>query len=130
MRYPVAVHKDKESDFGVSVPDLPGCFSAGSTFDEALDSVREAILCHIEGLFQDHETLPAPLLIDEHMHNPDYSDVFSWAAVEVDISTLSGKTKRVNITMPESILSRIDEVADNRSAFLAEAALEKMSRTG
>jgi predicted RNase H-like HicB family nuclease len=130
MRYPVAVHRDAGTDFGVSVPDLPGCFSAGSTFDEALDSVREAILCHIEGLFQDKEPLPSPLLIDEHMQNPDYADVLSWAVVEVDISALSGKTKRVNITIPEGILSRIDEVSDNRSAFLAEAAIEKMSRIG
>ena len=130
MRYPVAVHRDPGTDFGVSVPDLPGCFSAGSTFDEALDSVREAILCHLEGLFQDKEPLPSPLLIDEHLHNPDYADVLSWAVVEVDISALSGKTKRVNITIPEGILSRIDEVSDNRSAFLAEAAIEKMSRTG
>ncbi|MCP4151812.1 MAG: hypothetical protein GY757_28975, partial [bacterium] len=27
MNYPVVIHKDKESDYGVTVPDLPGCFS-------------------------------------------------------------------------------------------------------
>ena len=32
--YPVVIHKDKKSAFGVTVPDLPGCFSAGATLDE------------------------------------------------------------------------------------------------
>ena len=43
MRYPVIVHKDPESDYGVTVPDLPGCFSAGETLDAALQEVVEAI---------------------------------------------------------------------------------------
>jgi predicted RNase H-like HicB family nuclease len=37
MRYPVVIHKDLDSDYGVTVPDLPGCFSAGTTLDEALE---------------------------------------------------------------------------------------------
>jgi len=51
MRYPVVIHKDQDSDYGVTVPDLPGCFSAGSTVDEAIDNAVEAIECHVEGLF-------------------------------------------------------------------------------
>jgi predicted RNase H-like HicB family nuclease len=47
MRYPVVTHKDPDSDYGVTVPDLPGCFSAGETLDEALNEVVEAIECHI-----------------------------------------------------------------------------------
>ena len=34
MRYPVVIHKDENSDFGVMVPDIPGCYSAGDTYDE------------------------------------------------------------------------------------------------
>ena len=47
MRYPVVIHKDPDSDYGVTVPDLPGCFSAGTTLDEVLVNAREAIECHI-----------------------------------------------------------------------------------
>ncbi|GAB4450983.1 MAG: hypothetical protein Fur0044_46430 [Anaerolineae bacterium] len=50
MRYPVVIHKDPQSDYGVSMPDLPGCFSAGETLDEALTQVVEAIECHLEGI--------------------------------------------------------------------------------
>ena len=42
MRFPVVLHSDDGIRFGVTVPDLPGCFSAGDTFDAALDSVVEA----------------------------------------------------------------------------------------
>ena len=45
MRYPVVIHKDPDSDYGVTVPDLPGCFSAGETSDEALNEVVEAMVC-------------------------------------------------------------------------------------
>jgi predicted RNase H-like HicB family nuclease len=43
MRYPVVIHKDKTSDYSVSVPDLPGCFSAGDTLEDALTHAVEAI---------------------------------------------------------------------------------------
>jgi HicB_like antitoxin of bacterial toxin-antitoxin system len=39
MRYPVVVHKDPDSDYGVTVPDLPGCFSAGETLPERVLSL-------------------------------------------------------------------------------------------
>lgn len=47
MKYPVAIHKDQDSCFGVSVPDVPGCFSAGETIDEALSNTQEAISDHL-----------------------------------------------------------------------------------
>ncbi len=42
MNYPIVVHKEKGSDYGVTVPDLPGCFSAGGTLDEALAMACDA----------------------------------------------------------------------------------------
>ena len=36
MRYPIVIHQDPESSYGVTVPDLPGCFSGGETLDAAL----------------------------------------------------------------------------------------------
>ncbi|MBL0942631.1 MAG: type II toxin-antitoxin system HicB family antitoxin, partial [Alphaproteobacteria bacterium] len=35
MNYIALIHKDKNSDFGVSFPDFPGCITAGKTLDEA-----------------------------------------------------------------------------------------------
>ena len=50
MRFPVVIHKDSGSDYGVTVPDLPGCFSAGATLDEALCEVVEAIVLQLDGM--------------------------------------------------------------------------------
>ena len=47
MKYPIVIHKDPNSDYGVTIPDLPGCFSAGSTIEEAISMAQEAAECHI-----------------------------------------------------------------------------------
>ena len=33
--YIALIHKEPNSDYGVSFPDLPGCVTAGTTIDEA-----------------------------------------------------------------------------------------------
>jgi len=130
MRFPVVIHKDKGSDYGVTVPDLPGCFSAGDTVDDALTNAVEAIECHVEGLLIDGEPIPAGRSVEHHHGKRRYSGGI-WALVDVDLSKLSGKSKRVNITLPERILSQIDSFAarsgDTRSGFLSHAALEYVS---
>ncbi|MBN1318238.1 MAG: type II toxin-antitoxin system HicB family antitoxin [Anaerolineales bacterium] len=127
MKYPVVIHKDPDSDFGVTVLDLPGCFSAGDTADDALQNVIEAIECHIEGMLMDGEPIPTPKSVEYHQINPDYADGV-WAVVPVDISKLSGKTRRVNITLPERILNLMDRYAaehgETRSGLISEAAIE------
>lgn len=57
MDCPVVAMKDPESGYGVSVPDLPGCVSAGTTIDEALEMAREAIELHIEGLIEEGQAV-------------------------------------------------------------------------
>lgn len=127
MRYPVVIHKDSDSDYGVTVPDLPGCFSAGESVDDAISCVTEAIECHIEGLLIDRENIPLSLPIESHKENSDFVDAFAWMLIDVDLSKLSGKTKRINVTIPERILSRIDAYAkshnESRSGLMANAAI-------
>jgi predicted RNase H-like HicB family nuclease len=126
MRYPVVIHKDPDSDYGVTVPDLPGCFSAGATMDEALVNAVEAIECHIEGMMLDAEPVPAPETVESHQGNPDYAEGV-WALVDVDLTKLSGKVRRVNVTIPERVLTLIDDYAsrhgETRSGLLTQAAL-------
>ncbi|MBN2711986.1 MAG: type II toxin-antitoxin system HicB family antitoxin [Planctomycetes bacterium] len=126
MKYPVFLEKDADSEYGVTVPDLPGCFSAGATIEDAFDNAREAILTHIEGLLLDDELVPRASSID--MLKSCYADAILWGLVEVDISTLSRDVRRINVTIPEHILSKIDAYAkhegESRSGFLASAAME------
>jgi predicted RNase H-like HicB family nuclease len=129
MRYPVVLHTDDGVRFGVTVPDLPGCFSSGDTFDQALDCVLEAIDLHLEGLVEAGGELPAPRSIAEHRSNPDFADGV-WAAVTVDVSRFDGRAEKINITLPRRLLAKIDDYVRlhgaTRSGFLADAARQAM----
>ena len=131
MRYPVVLHKDPDSDYGVTVPDVPGCYSAGSTVDEALQSAKEAVECHLEGLLRDGENIPQPSAIEQHQGNADFVGG-TWAYVDIDLSRLDSKVKRINITLTERVLTLIDEQAkregETRSGFLAKAAVEYIGK--
>ena len=130
MRYPVLIHKDADSDYGVSVPDLPGCFSAGETLEDALENAEEAVLTHVEGLLADDDPVPQPNTL-EKLKESTNDPIAVWAIISVDFSKLSQKAKRVNITVPERLLSKIDSFAEKegetRSGFLVSAAMEYMS---
>jgi predicted RNase H-like HicB family nuclease len=133
MRYAIVIHKDEGTDYGVTVPDLPGCFSAGATLDEALDMAHEAIGCHIEGLLLDGEAIPEPRQLEEHRANPDYAGGI-WAVVEIDLAAFDDEAERVNISLPRRVLTLIDRYAtthhESRSGFLARAALAAIKRDG
>jgi len=50
-----------------------------------------------------------------------------WYLVEIDLNKLDTKTRRINITIPERLLTRVDRYVkehrfDSRSGFLARAA--------
>ena len=89
MRYPIVIHKDPDSDYGVTVPDLPGCFSGGDTLDEAIEMSREAITGHIETLLMDGQPIPDKAPLEVHLADEFYADGI-WALVEVDLSEISG----------------------------------------
>ena len=129
MRYPVVLHTDDGVRFGVTVPDLQGCFSAGDSFEAALESVQEAIDLHLEGITEDGEDIPLPRPIAQHRTHPDYADGI-WAMVEVNVARFDGRAEKINITLPRRLLAKIDDYARThgatRSGFLAEAARAAM----
>jgi len=130
MQYPIFIHKDPDSDYGVIVPDLPGCFSAGSTIDEAIRNAHEAIECHLEGLLMDGDPIPLNKPLEQHLDDPELKDGVL-ALIGIDLSRISGKSRRVNITLPERFLKQIDDYTrshgGNRSAFLVDAAMSFMA---
>jgi len=75
------MHKDGDSDYGVTVPDVPGCFSAGGSVSQALENVQEALALHFEGLVADNEALAQFQEVDVHIANPDYAGGV-WAVVD------------------------------------------------
>jgi predicted RNase H-like HicB family nuclease len=126
MNYPIVIHKDKDSDYGVVVPDLPGCFSAGKTLDEALVMAKEAIELHLEGLVEEGQPVPEPGRIEDYRSRSDLKGGI-WATVSIDPSNLRLKAKRINITVPERVLDGLDRFAkerkETRSGLLVKAAV-------
>ena len=133
MLYPIAIEPgDDTRAFGVVVPDIPGCFSAGDTLDEAIVNAREAIDFHLDGLAEDNADIPVASSITKHQTNSEYAG-WIWAVVDVDITRYMGKAEKINITLPASLIRRIDDFVArhpeyrSRSGFLAQSALDRIT---
>ncbi|MCK1732513.1 type II toxin-antitoxin system HicB family antitoxin [Bradyrhizobium sp. 138] len=122
------IHKDADSDFGVSFPDLPGVVTAGTTLDEARDMAEEALALHLEGLEEDGEAVPEPSSLEDVMSNPENR---SGVAILVSVKNDQPKVVRVNVTLPGDVLEQIDKYAEahgfTRSGLLTQAAKKLMT---
>ncbi|MBV8925368.1 MAG: type II toxin-antitoxin system HicB family antitoxin [Bradyrhizobium sp.] len=122
------IHKDANSDFGVSFPDFPGAISAGRTLDDARAMAEEALALHVEGLIEDGAEIPEPSTLEDVMSNPDNR---TGVAILVSVKTEQPKAVRVNVTLPEDVLEQIDRYAEahgfTRSGLLAQAAKKLMA---
>jgi predicted RNase H-like HicB family nuclease len=122
------IHKEADSDFGVSFPDFPGCVSAGSTLEEARRMAEEALALHIHGMIEDGDEIPVPSDLDVIMTDEDNRD---GVAILIKGPAREPKTIRFNVSMTDLLLEDIDRTAKargmNRSEFLAEGARRLMS---
>lgn len=121
------IHKEVESDYGVSFPDFPGVVTAGTDLDDARRMAEEALSLHVEGLVEDGEAIPEPSSLEAIMADPDNRDA---VAVLIPLKSEAKKAVRLNITLPEDVLKEIDTYAEThgltRSGFLAQAALRQV----
>lgn len=129
ITYVALVHRShKKAEYGVIFPDFPGCIFAGKTIDKALDNARDGIIFHIEGMFQEGETLPKPSSLEAIEKNPEYKAATP-ALIRIVVPT--GHLKRLNISMDAELIVEIDRAAKaigkNRSEFLAEAARQMIA---
>ncbi len=123
--YIAYLRKDKDSDFGVEFPDLPGCISAGHTLEEAKAMAAEALVGHISVLQEMGEPVPAPSSLDQLADDPHRGNA---VMMLIDLDPALLKAERVNVMIPKSLLGRIDAASGgNRSRFLVEAAEQKLS---
>jgi predicted RNase H-like HicB family nuclease len=128
--YIALVRKNKDSCYGVDFPDFPGCITAGDTMDDAVRKASEVLEFHARGMREDDDIIPAPSTMETVMADPDNrEDVV--ATLLVQLNEPSKKAVRLNITMEEDLLSRVDSFAKthgmSRSSFLAQASLKAMS---
>lgn len=128
MRYPVAIEPGtKKQAYGVVVPDLPGCFSAADSLDEAMTQAEEAITTWIEVALDAGQDIPQPSDIATlRSQHPEWSSWF-WAVVSINPAALDDTVDRVNISLPRRVLHRLDALArdagETRSGFIARMAI-------
>ena len=130
MRYPVVIEPgNDESAYGVVVPDLPGCFSAGDSLDEALVKAQQAVGAWIDTALDAGTDIPAPTPLEQLRARNKAWKHWVWALVEVDPAALDDTPERVNISLPRRVLRRLDNLArrhgETRSGFIARMALEQ-----
>jgi predicted RNase H-like HicB family nuclease len=129
MRYPIVIEPGSETTaFGVVVPDLPGCFSAGDTLDEAMAGAEEAAAAWIDAALDAGEPIPPPSNLEAVR---GFSEYQGWmiGVITLDPALLDDTIERVNITLPRRVLRRLDARAqaagESRSGFIAQLALEE-----
>ena len=72
--YIALVHKDEGTSYGVSFPDVPGCISAGYTFEEAIVNAGVALAGHFAAMRADGETIPAPRSFEALKRESDFTE--------------------------------------------------------
>jgi len=124
MKYPVIIHKDEETGYGVTIPDIPGCFAYGDTQEESILNIQEAVELYYHR--EDISEPPAASQMEDLLNSELYTrDSFLYLA-DIDFAFIAPKTQRINITVPEYKLIRIDRAAKDkgisRSAFFVDSA--------
>lgn len=129
MLYPVYVHKDADSAYGITFPDFPGCFSAADELTDLPRMAQEAVEVYFEG---EKMAIPEPSAPEEWQDDERFQGGY-WMLLDIDLSRISTRAVRVNVSLPECLVARIDEAAEarhlSRSAFLALAAQHEMAQS-
>jgi predicted RNase H-like HicB family nuclease len=129
MEYIAYLHKEKNSDFGVSFPDSPGCVTAGRTLEEARAFAVEALSLHMRGMAEDGEALAEPSTLDDVAGDPALRGAVAFP-VSADAPE---KTARIHITARDSQIEAIDRLARargmTRSAYMVQSAVGEPRKT-
>jgi predicted RNase H-like HicB family nuclease len=128
MRYPIAIEVGTEATaYGVVVPDLPGCFSAGDTIDEAISAAEEAAAAWIDATMDAGGEVPPASSIETLRGRSDYAG-WAFGFINIDPALLDSTIERVNITLPRRVLRRLDDQAraagESRSGYIAQLTIE------
>ena len=132
MRFPVYLHRTDSNSWSGFVPDVEGCFFAGSSIDDALSDAFAAIDAHVESLADAGKAIPKAANIEAYIDDEACQDGY-WAFVTIDLSRYEGKAVKLNITLPQNLLSKIDSHVEahreygSRSGFLAALARKELA---
>ena len=123
-------YEEGKDDFGVVFPDVPGCFSAGNTYEEAYRMAHEALAFHLA----DEKKLPKARTLEQIKRTwkdwKEWEENYKFIPVPITLIPAGKRSKRINIMMPENLLSHIDAITKNRSEFITKAVEKVLGING
>ncbi|MCP4325728.1 MAG: HicB family protein [Alteromonadales bacterium] len=140
MKYAVVFKTDeKNAEYHVSVPDLPGCAVTAKSVDSGLDKMTTEIKSHLSILAEYGEKVPKAMSLESHrkdfmQENPHTFAQAFWAIINIDITPYLGKSHKINVTLPELLISQIDDKVSKssdyktRSGFIASACFAELAK--
>ncbi|MBK3400174.1 MULTISPECIES: type II toxin-antitoxin system HicB family antitoxin [Methylobacterium] len=121
-------------NYGASFPDFPGATTGADDLDALYDKAAEMLAFHVGGMIEDGLEVPPTRSLDFLRDDPLFREEAADGMVGVLDVELPGKTVRVNLTMNESDLRRIDRAAaaahETRSGWLVRAANARLRGLG
>ncbi len=129
------IHHEEDNTWTIEFPDFPGAGTAGDTFEEAIRRGTEHIQAHIEGHMEAGIPLPELRSVDMLIQDKAFTrDLPANTSLNLVWVEMPGKSVRLNISMDDGLVARIDRTAamlgETRSGFLAEAAKMRLQAEG
>jgi Arc/MetJ-type ribon-helix-helix transcriptional regulator len=136
--YPLAVFHEPENEkfncgYGAIIYDLMAAIvSEANSLDDIIRSARGVIEKELSDMASRGELPPKPTSVDVSCGNPDFEDAI-WLMIEVNIDPYLGKSSKINITLPDSVIKEVDRLTDgrevkykNRSQFIRRCVLKEV----
>lgn len=125
----LAVFEPTDTGYSVYFPDLPGCISVGSNFEDTTRQATDALGLHIYGIEKDGEDLPAP------SKNPVWDSDTALGSIITPISVfpsivrneLNNRAVKTNLTIPAWLKEIAEEQGVNYSKILQAALIEYLN---
>jgi len=120
----VADRLPDEANWSITFPDFPGVTSVAERFADVMRQAKDALATAIEDMEKDGDPLP-PSIEQDAVPDYDRSAYHDPRTLLVPVET-AGRALRVNISLDEGLLARIDDVSRrtglSRSSLLAKGA--------
>jgi predicted RNase H-like HicB family nuclease len=127
----VALIHEENGVFGASFPDFLGCTTVANGLDAIIPKAAEALAFHVEGMAEDGLSLPPVRTLAQLRKDPVFREDSSGAMIALVPYAPPARAARINITLDESLLERVDRAAEaageTRSGYLAAAARQRLA---
>ena len=127
--YFALVHKDSDSAYGISFPDLPGCFSAADDENDIFPQAQAALTLFAS----DEESLPAARALSRLRADSDVKSAMKEGAFLIAVPLIVvTKKERYNLMLASDLVAGVDATAEtlgvSRSDFVSEAIGQRLVR--